>query len=251
MNVVDLLWGAFGLALAISICVLVHELAHLCAARLLRLPVRQVCIGFGPTFWTKTWRGIEVSVGVIPLGGFVAFDDADPRWQDAAIARAVMYAAGPLASLLLAVFLLATTLAFSKAEQGLLGALVGALAMLGQLVNLVAAGIVGIASDLNGFCVLAGPVDAVTIGAEVLSGGPVLYVGMVGMLSAGIALFNLLPISVLDGGQVVRAVLEAVTGLRLSGLLLRVWTTVGVTVLFVIAGLAVLGDLICSQSTQL
>lgn len=246
MTIMDFLWGALGLSFAISICVLVHELAHLCAARLLRLPVTRIRIGFGPTVWATAWRGIEITCGVLPFGGFVAFDGADPRWQDAAIARAVMYAAGPLASLLLAVFLLATTLAFSKAEQGLLGALVGALAMLGQLVNLVAAGIVGITSDLNGFCDLTSPVDAVAIGAEALSDGPVLYLGMIGMLSAGIALFNLLPIPVLDGGQIVRALIEAATGMRLSGLLLRVWTTVGVSMLFVIASLAVLGDLICN-----
>ena len=98
----------------------------------------------------------------------------------------------------------------------------------------------------SGICDLSGPVEAVAIGAEVMQGGPVLYLGMVGILSAGIACFNLLPIPVLDGGQIIRALIEAVTGSRLSGRVLQLWTSVGMTVVILIGGLALLGDVVCA-----
>lgn len=251
MTVAEFLETVAALLVAISFVVLVHELAHLLAARLLALPAIGFSVGIGPALLVRNWGALQVRIGAMPMGGYVTFDDTHPRWREAALARAAMYAAGPLASLLLAVIVLASALTLGGLNPGLLSALGAALAIVGQLATTVVAGLTGIASDLNGMCDLSGPLDTLAIGREVVAGGPVLYLGMVGILSAGIALFNLLPIPVLDGGQILRAVFEAVTGMRMSGLLLRLWTTVGVAMLLVIASLAVLGDLICSQSTQL
>lgn len=53
----------------------VHELGHFSVARALRVHVTKFAVGFGPSLLTTTRGGIEYSLGIIPLGGYVAFPD--------------------------------------------------------------------------------------------------------------------------------------------------------------------------------
>ena len=102
---------------AIIVIVAIHEYGHYVAMRLFGVRVLTFSIGFGPRL--LSWRnkaGTDFMVAAIPLGGYVKpldrrdCDVADdqvheefsgkPAWQ-----RVITYAAGPLANLVLAVFL--------------------------------------------------------------------------------------------------------------------------------------------------
>ncbi|MDD4797533.1 MAG: M50 family metallopeptidase [Eubacteriales bacterium] len=63
--------------IAIGILILVHEAGHFFMARMLRVPVYEFSIGFGPRLWQKKKQGISYSVRAMPLGGYVSFADAD------------------------------------------------------------------------------------------------------------------------------------------------------------------------------
>lgn len=63
--------------LLIGFLVLVHEIGHYTAARLTGVPVVEFAIGFGKRLISKKKNGIIYSLRLIPLGGFVAFAEAD------------------------------------------------------------------------------------------------------------------------------------------------------------------------------
>ena len=55
--------------------VLIHELGHYVAGRILGFKILEFSIGFGKVIWQKTnKRGEKISLRLFPLGGFCAFD---------------------------------------------------------------------------------------------------------------------------------------------------------------------------------
>ncbi len=108
-----------GLALAVSVLVVVHELGHLAAARWCGIKVVKFSIGFGPRIaaWQAGADQVRCTVGLVPLGGFVqllderagpvsaeelprAFTRAHPA------RRLATLAAGPASNFLLGILLL-------------------------------------------------------------------------------------------------------------------------------------------------
>lgn len=57
----------------------VHEWGHFTAARLQGIHVTQFAIGFGPPLISCKRGEVEYSLRAIPLGGYVAFPDDDPK----------------------------------------------------------------------------------------------------------------------------------------------------------------------------
>jgi len=101
-------------AVAIGILVTVHEAGHFFAARALGFDVLKFAIGFGKPLWKRTSKsGVEYSIGVLPLGGYVKLLDereykvpeelragsfqGRPIW-----ARILVFLAGPAANFVLA-----------------------------------------------------------------------------------------------------------------------------------------------------
>lgn len=61
-----------------GLCILVHELGHFAAARMLGMVVDAFSLGFGPAIWKKTYGGVLFKIGVFPIGGYVALPQMDP-----------------------------------------------------------------------------------------------------------------------------------------------------------------------------
>ncbi|MGI5842378.1 MAG: M50 family metallopeptidase [Christensenellales bacterium] len=94
--------------------VLIHELGHYIAGRILKFKINEFAIGFGKTLFQRTnKRGEKISLRLFPLGGFCAFegegdgesDEIKPEsfnshkpWK-----RIIVYMAGPLFNILSAV----------------------------------------------------------------------------------------------------------------------------------------------------
>lgn len=98
--------------IALTVLVLVHESGHFAAAKLARVRVLRFSFGFGKVLASKTWRGTQFALSLIPLGGYVkmAGEDAEnargepdeffskPPWV-----RMLVAAAGPASNVALAV----------------------------------------------------------------------------------------------------------------------------------------------------
>lgn len=107
----------FAFALTIMVIVAIHEYGHYLAMRVFGVRVLVFSIGFGPQLlkW-KSKTGTKFVISAIPLGGYVRpLDKRDseiqpgqeleefshkPAWQ-----RVIVYAAGPVANFVLAIFL--------------------------------------------------------------------------------------------------------------------------------------------------
>jgi regulator of sigma E protease len=100
--------------LLVSVLVVIHELGHFVAAKLLDVRVMRFSLGYGRPLVRVTIGETEYQLAVFPLGGYVrilgvAVEDGDPHEQRRSFAarplwqRLVIVFAGPVANLVLAV----------------------------------------------------------------------------------------------------------------------------------------------------
>ena len=118
-QIFTIFWTFLAAFVLFSITVIAHELGHLMIARRKGLIVERFSIGFGPTLFSRKWRGIEYVIKLLPFGGFVQLPQlaamdmiegesvADVKSLPPASPWARMAAAfgGPLYSFLFAIFL--------------------------------------------------------------------------------------------------------------------------------------------------
>jgi regulator of sigma E protease len=194
-----------GVLVLLGLLILVHELGHLLAAKWMGIPVAEFAVGFGPRVWARRWRGTVYSLRAFPLGGFVLPAVQEEEFRIIPLPRRlVFFLGGPLANLAAAVPLFAL---LNAARYNLsLDALVLApfrqvagncllfLSFLPQLVSHP--------KDLTGV------VGIVAAGAPALRSGRGLEMAI--SLSISLGVLNLLPIPVLDGGQILLGTLEEI-----------------------------------------
>lgn len=192
-----------GVFLLLSLLILVHELGHLVAARLVGIPVAGFSVGLGPRLWKRRYGRVEYSLRALPLGGFVV--PAVDEWEFSTIPlpkRIAFFLGGPLANLLvtLPAFAVLNVLERGVSVHHLLVAPVEQLfAACAQLLGMLA----GLFTRPE----LMGVVGIVVEGGRLAQAGLVLELGI--SLSISLAVLNLLPIPILDGGQITMACLEA------------------------------------------
>lgn len=66
----------------IAILILVHELGHFIAARRIGIPVYEFSLGFGAKLLSTTRNGVQYSLRIFPLGGFVRMAGEEPGDED-------------------------------------------------------------------------------------------------------------------------------------------------------------------------
>lgn len=98
---------------ALAGLILIHELGHFLAARMMKIEVEEFGLGFPPRLATLfTWKGTRFSLNWIPLGGFVRpKGENDPSIPDGLAAanpwkRLFVLVAGPFANLLVGAVLI-------------------------------------------------------------------------------------------------------------------------------------------------
>jgi regulator of sigma E protease len=108
----------FEVVVLFNLLIIVHELGHFLAARWRGLVIEKFGVWFGKPIWKKTINGVQYSLGTIPFGGFVALPQLAPMdviegkvETDraklpviSALDKIIVAVAGPLFSLLLALF---------------------------------------------------------------------------------------------------------------------------------------------------
>jgi membrane-associated protease RseP (regulator of RpoE activity) len=211
--------------LGVAALVIVHEAGHYLAAR--RFGMRVLCfsIGFGPTVWKHEATGgpTVYRIGLVPflayvqIAGMNPYEESDPKdagsYANAGLwARIATVAAGPLANYVLAsIPLFFGLLVSGRAEAlGLGGAAKASLAAPATFVVESVRAIAGWVAGHHALAV-AGPVGLVKAAALSAKAGPGVLLQFLGMLSAAMAAFNLLPLPFLDGGRLVFLGIEAVS----------------------------------------
>lgn len=91
---------------------------------------------------------------------------------------------------------------------------------------------------------VGGPISIARMAGTSMSGGLIYFLQFLALISVSIAIFNLLPIPVLDGGHLVYYMAELIIGRPLSKRVQHVGLQIGICVLFVLIALAVFNDVV-------
>lgn len=193
-----------GILFLLSFLILLHEVGHLVAAKIVGIPVAEFSVGLGPKVWTWRWRGTDYSLRALPLGGFVlpaVAEESDFR-RIALRRRIAFFLGGPLANLATALPLFAV---LNGTQRGLSfhGLFVAPWSQLATACWNTLALIPKMFAQPES---LSGVVGIVVEGARISEGGMVLQFAI--LLSVSLAVLNLLPIPILDGGQILMSTLE-------------------------------------------
>ena len=193
-----------GMIVLLSLLIVIHEAGHLAAARLVGMPVAGFAVGLGPKVWVRRWGQVEYSLRAFPLGGFVtpAITDEDEFRAIPLRKRLVFFLGGPLANLAATLPLFAVLNGFANGPSFynfIVAPFWQVAAACGQLLGALG----GMFSRPEA---LSGVVGIVVEGGKLAQAGRAMDVAI--SLSISLAVLNLLPIPVLDGGQITMSCLE-------------------------------------------
>lgn len=192
--------------LIIGVLITVHELGHLFAALRSGLPVKRFSVGFGPVLFGFRRGGVEYCISLIPLGGYVLPDveDEEQFFAIPAGKRIVFSLGGPAGNLFFGFIL------FAAANWLNYGFSAGAVLLMPveQTFFLIKGIVSAIPMIFTQTDQMAGVVGIVAQGGELVQSGLVSLLFFAAFLSINFAIFNLLPVPVLDGGQILLTLLE-------------------------------------------
>jgi regulator of sigma E protease len=196
--------GYLATLVLLGLLILIHEAGHLAAAKAVGIPVAGFAIGLGPKLWSRRWGRTEYSLRWLPLGGFVlpAVADAD-EFRAFPLGRRVLYfLGGPLANLAAALPALAV-LNGSRYGVSFFSVLLAPFLQIAAACGQMLAALASLFARPES---LSGLIGIVAAGSHQAKTGT--FVEFALSLSVSLAVLNLLPIPVLDGGQILMACLE-------------------------------------------
>lgn len=193
-----------GILVLLSLLVLIHEAGHFAVARLVGIPVAEFAVGFGPRVWSRRRGRTEYSLRALPLGGFVLPAVAsNAEFRAFGLRRRLLFfLGGPLANLIVTVPLLSVLNSLKggfSLSNVLIAPLVQIPAACGEMLGALSRLFTDPAS-------LSGVIGIVVQGGQMAETGLLLEVAI--SLSLSLAVLNLLPVPVLDGGQILLGCLE-------------------------------------------
>ena len=106
---------------SLFVVILVHEFGHFIASKRIGVAVEEFGIGFPPRLFGRMWKGTLYSINALPIGAFVKSKGENDRTVEGSLAaqgpwrRLFVYAAGPMANILLAFVLLSVFFALPRA----------------------------------------------------------------------------------------------------------------------------------------
>jgi regulator of sigma E protease len=189
----------------IGLVILIHEAGHFLAARIAGIPVKIFSVGFGPKLFSRSRGGTEFRISVFPVGGYLLPDIEDEKDYFALpiMKRIVFSAGGPAANIVAAILLLAAVRAaqgggaFDAAGGGIVDAMRALAAMAASIPR-----IFGSPESLSGV------VGIVAQGGAFIAGDLLRALRFSALISLNLALINMLPFPVFDGGKMLLCAAE-------------------------------------------
>jgi|GEM_PF-6417891 len=205
-----------------SLVIIVHECGHFIAARLLGIACPIFSIGFGPALISLLIGKTTFQLALIPLGGYVLVDPQ--QFNNAPYSTQCLITLAGIFFNLLFAYILFLILSINKNkylsdEENLAihhdhnkrhGILRHALSLYAYtFTHLNELAMQTFARGKRG---IIGPIGIVKGLIDAAKDGAFLYLFSIAMLNINIAIFNFLPIPLLDGGKLVQITIEALFG---------------------------------------
>lgn len=223
----------FCVFIVICLIILVHEGGHLLGARLASLPVKTVSIGFGPKLAGFTRRGVDYRLSLIPLGGYIEpAVSTEEEFYAIGLGRRMIFTLGGVAANIVFAVLMLFIYQMLSADTPAASALLSACRNTLSFIVLIASSIPALFTKSGE---LAGIIGVVRQGGSFIAGNYHHIFTFAGLLSLNLAVINLLPLPVLDGGKALFYALEKIVPQlrRVSaGLTIAGWVVIlGLTIL--------------------
>ncbi|MBT2730356.1 site-2 protease family protein [Bacillus sp. ISL-75] len=203
-NIVLLVGKAY---LILYLIIILHELGHLLAAKTMNLPITVFSIGIGPNLYSFEFKGISFEFKLIPGRGFVK-TDAEKEENLPLYQKCIFYLGGIFVNILS--FFVGLSIFFVQQGQSVL-----------ESFKIVYQKFIALISLYYSFITQLKFTDIYTPERD-LENSIGLYISAADIaqefwlgfaaISIVLALFNLIPIPVLDGGRVVLAIFNSLLG---------------------------------------
>ena len=188
---------------------MIHELGHFVAARRKNIPVATFSVGFGPRLFGFKRGETDYRISAIPLGGYVLpkLKDIEDLHRIPVSRRIAFSLGGPMANVVFAAFLLSV---FNGITSGITpwNMLVLPWIQCGSLIISMAVSLVTLFTDPGS---VSGVIGMASQGGNLISGGFANLLLFMIIINLNLALFNLIPIPVLDGGKILMAIMEKIS----------------------------------------
>jgi regulator of sigma E protease len=193
----------------IGTLILVHELGHFLAARAVSVPIEVFSIGFGPALWKKTIGGTEYRISLVPLGGYVlpAVKDEQDYFRIPVYKRILFSLGGPAANLV-PILILFGALNIIQSGFSFTGIAIEPFRQTADLIRRIFIAFANLFAKPGN---VSGIVGILHDGGKFIGGDGVNAIRLTVIISANLAIFNLLPLPVLDGGKILFCILEKIS----------------------------------------
>ena len=192
----------------VAALVAIHEFGHYLAAMMVGIPVSRFAVGFGPKLASCQVGSAEWRLGLVPLGGYVLPRfQSEREFQDVPMFRRLLfYLGGPAANIMVTLVLLAVYNVVSTGFS-LTAVFVAPFFQTGHCLAQIFNFFANLDSTWNE---LTGVVGIVAQGGSYINNDLLRALEFTILISLNLAIFNLLPLPVLDGGKVLFCLLEKI-----------------------------------------
>lgn len=196
----------------LAFIVLIHEFGHFIMAKACKIEVEEFAIGFGLKILSFKFKKTVYSFRLIPFGGFCEFNEQS--FKDSALWQKVLtILAGPVANLILAVFVLVVySVAFLG--NGFVASFVNSIYATLLAFVVIFQTIFGVAETAESSIV--GPVGIIELVASSVSSGALEVIMLMFAINISLFIMNMLPLPILDGGRLVMLGIENIMNKPIS-----------------------------------
>lgn len=219
----------------------VHELGHFLAAKFCKVGVEEFSLGMGPKIFSKKIKETTYSIRWVLLGGFVKLDEEgyiNAKWFQ----QVLIIISGVLFNFIFAVIGVWIYIALSKTiNVGFFTSIALGVQISVNMVVEIFRAVIDLfkTADTNAF---AGPVGVVNAVSTYVEMGVIRTVEIFSVLNINLFVMNLLPIPMLDGGQIVLATIKKMFKKKEMPTFETIWNIVGLIVVGAIFVFALRND---------
>lgn len=229
--------------LMLNLLVGVHELGHFLAAKASKVDVDEFSLGMGPKIFSKDFKGTTYSLRWILIGGYVRLNEEGylkAKWWK----QAIILFAGVIFNFIFAVIGTWIYIWLSDAiNVGFFTALVLGFQLSVSMVQQIFVAVIDIFKTVD-TSAFAGPVGVVETISTFVNNGLLNAVEIFTVLNINLFVMNLLPIPMLDGGQIVLIIIKRVFKKNEMPKFETVWNCIGLAILGFILFIALKNDIV-------
>lgn len=228
--------------LMLNLLIAVHELGHFLASKACGVGVDEFSLGMGPKIISRDYRGTTYSIRWILFGGFVKLNEEDyPKaiwWK-----QIIIILGGVLFNFLFAFFAVCLYLWISNiVSLGFFETIVAGFQVTLNMIKEIFVILIDMFKtvDTSGF---AGPVGVVDVISTYVETGFIYAIEIFAVLNINLFVMNLLPIPMLDGGQVVFVLIKRIFNKTEMPKFEKIWNILGVVFVGIILFFAIKNDI--------